>query len=377
MPRLTPTTTLLLVVFSIALMLDCGGNAASPTPSSIPTPPSANTPTTPPPPPSGGSGTGGSSGTGGGSAAAYSVQELANFPGGGVSMNINAQITGTGGMHAWIWSNGQVTDLGTLGGPGSYGQAINDSGQVAGVSGISTTNSYLHAFLYSGGKMTDLGTLGGNTSIASGMNNSGQVVGYSETGSNPPASHGFVYSNGNMQDLTPNVPVPSAGRAINDSGVIVGYISPTGGNAQATMWVNGVAQPLINDTAHQSMAFAISNTQYVAGIYGTSNFTQHAFRWFSGTLTDLGTLPNRDASQGNAVNDAGIVVGSSYIYGKPPQNEAAFIYQNGQMQDLNSLIPPDSGWVLTSAAAINNKGQILAAGSHNGQGAYCILNPTK
>lgn len=44
-----------------------------------------------------------------------------------MSMNNNAQATGTG-THAWVWSNGQVMDLGTLGGPTSWGYAINDSG---------------------------------------------------------------------------------------------------------------------------------------------------------------------------------------------------------------------------------------------------------
>ena len=52
-----------------------------------------------------------------------------------------------------------VTDLGTLGGDSSDGYAINDSGQVAGFS--DTSADEFHAFLYSDGVMQDLGTLGG------------------------------------------------------------------------------------------------------------------------------------------------------------------------------------------------------------------------
>ena len=44
----------------------------------------------------------------------------------------------------------------------------------------------------------------------------------------------------------------------------------------------------------------------------------------------------------------------------------AFIYNNGTMTDLNSLLPPDSGWILISANAINNNGQIVGVGLHNG-----------
>ena len=74
-----------------------------------------------------------------------------------------------------------VTDLGTLGGPGSFACGINDSGQVAGYS--FTSSGYIsHAFLYSNGTMADLGTLGGSASgwtleYANAINDSGQIVG--------------------------------------------------------------------------------------------------------------------------------------------------------------------------------------------------------
>src|SRR5439155_2851607 len=102
-------------------------------------------------------------------------------------------------------------DLGTLGGSGtSSAWAINAAGQVVG-------SSNARAFLYSDGQMKDLGTLGGS-SVAFGINKSGQVVGVSN-------ERAFLYSDGQMQDLNIMVPANSGGRlaeayAITDAGQI-------------------------------------------------------------------------------------------------------------------------------------------------------------
>src|SRR5579859_2240231 len=73
--------------------------------------------------------------------------------------------------HAFLYNNGALKDLGTLGGSYSQGMAINALGQVAGGS-LLPDNSF-HAFLYSGGQLTDLGTLGGTYSNPGSINDSG------------------------------------------------------------------------------------------------------------------------------------------------------------------------------------------------------------
>ena len=76
--------------------------------------------------------------------------------------------------------SGGVLNLGTLGGVGSSGVAINDHGQVTGSSntGTPTLNGPEHAFLYTpGAGMVDLGTLGGDFSFGRAINNAGQVTG--------------------------------------------------------------------------------------------------------------------------------------------------------------------------------------------------------
>jgi probable HAF family extracellular repeat protein len=84
------------------------------------------------------------------------------------------------GSHAALFHNGQVIDLGTLGGLNSEASGINKSGLVVGNSQLAS--GFVHAFLYNN-VMTDLGTLGGPNSYAIAINDSGQIVGNSDLAS--------------------------------------------------------------------------------------------------------------------------------------------------------------------------------------------------
>lgn len=109
----------------------------------------------------------------------------------------------------------QLTDIGSLGGDYSWGQSMNNSGQVVGWSPLSGENN-IHAFLYSTGQMTDIGAFPGFESRAYGINDLGHVVGAS-------GGKGFIFKDGVLSDL-PLMDGGSAGPAtdINNLNQIVG-----------------------------------------------------------------------------------------------------------------------------------------------------------
>lgn len=152
-------------------------------------------------------------------------------------INDSGQVVGTalpaGGhpLHGFVWQNGVMRDLGTLGGNGeaTQGRDIANTGQIVGSS--QNADGETHAFTWTAGVMRDLGTLGGNYSGAYGVNEHGDVVGGSRILDSPHpanAGHAVLWKDGLMADLNEhviNLPPDVALEVafdINDNGVIVG-----------------------------------------------------------------------------------------------------------------------------------------------------------
>src|SRR3954467_3838407 len=112
-------------------------------------------------------------------------------------------------MRTFVWQRGEIQDIGTLGGPDAApGPGCNNqrSGVIVGASYTSFTPNAasgvptIHPFLWDNGTMTDLGSLGGTHSEAQCINNRGQVIGWSNL-SGDSIRHAFLWQNGHMQDL--------------------------------------------------------------------------------------------------------------------------------------------------------------------------------
>jgi probable HAF family extracellular repeat protein len=197
--------------------------------------------------------------------------------------------------------------LGNLGGPLTGANGINASGQVVGWS--QTTDDRTHAFVWSKGVMTDLGTLpGDDRSDAKAISDAGQVVGESTRLEDdlPPTSRAFLWKKGVMVDLG-TLPGMTWGVAndINARGQVVGTSGTgwPGSDAHAFVWEKGNMTSLPGLGGAESRATGINAAGQIAGSAQTSTGEWHAVVWRAGRVVDLGT------GIALAINNAGVVVG--------------------------------------------------------------------
>jgi len=216
---------------------------------------------------------------------------------------------------------GQVTNL-----PGPTG-LITDSGRVYG-SGYQLVGWAPHLYSSQNGAVQDLGTPSAATGVSvMASNNSGQVLVNAFMGSGQGGA--FLYSGGKWTAL-PNF----VAAAMNAQGALAGSTSTNAlGNAQAAV---------------------ISS---------------------SGALINIGTLPGDAYATATGINSHGQVVGFSMQNADLDPTARAFLYQNGVMTSLNSLMA-GSGWNIQRAWSINDLGQILATGTNGNSQDTLLLTPS-
>lgn len=255
--------------------------------------------------------------------------------------------------HAFLWTDGKMTDLGSLGGIFSQGNAINGSGQVAGVATDSSLDNV--AAVWTGKKITALPGLDG---FVTGINDSGQIVGG--------AGAAFVITTGGTGTAlpTPSNPETCSAAAINNNGQVAGPCAqpgPFGAVGTAVVWTNDIPTVLPTLGGRFVSPTAINNDGQVVGTAQTSSGAIDGFLESNGTITDLGST-----FAPAAINDSGVIVGGQ------------FVDSDGTLQNLNNLIPAGSPYQIQSATGINNTGQIIvnAIDTATGQQHALLLTPS-
>jgi probable HAF family extracellular repeat protein len=308
-----------------------------------------------------------------------------------------ADLSGDQNVRAALWRRGtKIQDLGSLGGPNSgvFWPIKDDRGLIAGASESPDADPYQEdycgfardgwpgnylclGFLWQNGTMTPLPTLGGNNGYATAVNNRGQTVGFAEKTTEDPNcvppqifdSGAFIWGpkRGEMRELSPfSDDVVAVAIAINDKGQVVGGSGICGETVvgpvapvHAVLWQeNESAVDLGNlGGTTNNVALGINNRGEVIGASDLAgDLTGHAFYWTKNVgMKDLGTLPGDFSSFALGINNRGQVVGASC---DQAGNCRAFFWQEDMMTDLNTRIPPQSSLYLTSAADINDGGEI-------------------
>jgi probable HAF family extracellular repeat protein len=307
--------------------------------------------------------------------------------------------------HAVLWKHGEIIDLGTLdGGYESVANAVNSRGQVVGaaanaVPDLSPMSAFnfgwtteTRAFLWQNGVMHDLGTLGGPDAVALLINEWGQIVGDSYTSSVPspycanigfPLTTGaFLWQNGKMVGLGSLGGTCTFAFDLNNRGQVIGASTLAGDLAQHPfLWDRGVLSDLGTLGGSSGNAIAINDAGEITGFANEQgDQTVHALLWKNGTMTDLGTVGGDPCSVGFSINARGQVVGISVAAALPTgcdfSQARAFLSEDGAPPiDLNTLIPANSALYLTTPATINDRGEIAGNGmdSQGNQHAFLLI----
>ena len=284
--------------------------------------------------------------------------------------------------------NGRNIDLGTLGKPDgnswiNWG-GINDRGEAVGMSETAVpdpdgedicgfgTQLTCVPFLWRDGRMSALPTVGGNNGQASAINNRGEVAGYAETSVVDSGCPPFKITAAVMWEKGKAVALPTVGGdldgvafGINDHGQAVGYSGSCVAATHAVVWKNNTAFVLQDlGVARSNIANAINNLdQSVGQVRRADGSARVAALWQpDGTLKVLDQhsckciLSGDLASFATGINNRGQVVGSTIDSDNNWSH--GFIWRNGVMTDLNTLISGDSNLSVISASNINERGQI-------------------
>ena len=281
-------------------------------------------------------------------------------------------------------TQGYVGDAKTLAAVGalpkhraSLAYAINNAGEAVGAS--FNILGHARAFVWDGAAHK-IGSLPGYPySEARGISDTGEIAGFAETGRPDRlrawVSRAFVRQpGGQLMDIGTLGGPYSAAYAVSALGTVAGKADTGDGTTHAFTWnETGGMTDLGTLGGPNSAAYAVSSAGAVTGVSETDTLgTRHAFVSVDGQMRELPPLAGRNSSAAYAVSADNSVFGASQATGG---TKCATLWRNGKPTDLNTLLPAHSGWVLTEARAVNNRGQIAGQGFLNGKPCAFLLTP--
>jgi len=285
--------------------------------------------------------------------------------------SISYATIGEGIKPAWLWAHGRRTFIKPQEGFECVtGCMINDKGEVAGTWATTTDGATLvyqkRAFLWRQGHSRDVFKGVDDQTQTEGLSSLGEVVGTEYSADHPEpdnpqleVSHVLRHPvTGRTIDLGPGM-----ARAANSRGQVVGD-----DGLDVVLWEGGRERRLGVD----GQAIAINNQSQIL-INGGRGGQGRPFLWQNGKARSL-PIPADTNAIGFALNEAGDVVGARST---SAQVFRALLWRGGHVYDLNTLLPPRSGWILETATGTNTAGQIVGSGKYHGKPHAFLLTPSK
>ena len=282
-------------------------------------------------------------------------------------------------VHATLWTERTLTDIGTLGtGYLSGANYVNDSGQIVGQSTINTDpdpysflGTSFHTFVWQNGVMRDIGTLGGPDAGPSqgGINQRHDLIAGSSyinsipnPGTGIPTQDPFLWQNGVMTDLGSLGGTIGGAQVANNRGQVIGGSNLAGDViSHAFFWDRGVMTDLGTLGGDNVTAYWLNDAGEVVGYADTATSgISHAFLWKQGTIRDLGQVGTDPCSKARAINSQEQIVGSGSDCTHPLH---AFLSEDGgPLVDVNTLVSPPSTFTALIGYNINERGEIAGTG---------------
>lgn len=265
----------------------------------------------------------------------------------------------------FAWHNGKLTELPTLG--GKYGQAlaINSQGDIA---GYATTGDFVdHPVIWSQSQQFAPTRLSDIPGEATCLLDDGTAAGYVFRDKKNQAA---VWKDRGTRSLGDPMNAESVCNDMNSRGTAVGFVIPAGhrvesewspGDRHAARWKEGQQNPMPELGGALSECKAINEAGTAVGWSDTKN-GRSACRWQDGKGEILPS-PEGFKTEAYSINREGTIVGEAVEQAnKEGWKWLAYIWKEGKGEDLNRLIPTNSGWKLSVASHISNSGLIVGYG---------------